>query len=237
MKLPSKFVLKRTAIVTLIAAFISISFSTGIRLLLGVDSDLITIVMRLLLPFLIAIPISLVWFSKLENLEQSYRSLVTKANLLAASASTDPLTGVLNRRSFVEQFNGAVELGIRGWLMIADIDYLKTINDDYGHVIGDEAVIAAAIAMQKALPADSAIGRIGGDEFCAFIPYSPDYKMDVLIENIGKIASSEFDERVQIKGASLSVSVGYSLCKSKQKFRDVMVQADERLYRKKRSRS
>lgn len=236
MKLPSKYVLKRTAVVTLVAVLISVSFSTGIRIVLGVDSDLITIIVRLILPFVIAIPIALVWFSKLENLEQAYRSLVIKANVLAASASTDPLTGVLNRRSFVEQFEGAMQLNIRGWLLIADIDYLKIINDDYGHVIGDEAVIAAAVAMQKALPADSSIGRIGGDEFCAFIPYISDYKIESLIAGIGKIASAEFAERVQLKEASLSISIGYTFCKSKQKFRDMMAQADETLYRKKRAR-
>lgn len=236
MKLPSKYVLKRTAVVTLVAVLISVSFSTGIRIVLGVDSDLITIIVRLILPFVIAIPIALVWFSKLENLEQAYRSLVIKANVLAASASTDPLTGVLNRRSFVEQFEGAMQLNIRGWLLIADIDYLKIINDDYGHVIGDEAVIAAALAMQKALPADSSIGRIGGDEFCAFIPYISDYKIESLIAGIGKIASAEFAERVQLKEASLSISIGYTFCKSKQKFRDMMAQADETLYRKKRAR-
>lgn len=236
MKLPSKYVMKRTAVVTLLAVLISVSFSTGIRIVLGVDSDLITIIVRLILPFVIAIPIGLVWFSKLESLEQAYRSLVIKANLLAASASTDPLTGVLNRRSFVEQFDGAMQLNIRGWLLIADIDYLKTINDDYGHVIGDEAVIAAALAMQKALPPDSSIGRIGGDEFCAFIPYISDCKIENLITDIGKIASAEFAERVQIEEASLSISIGYTLCKSKQKFRDMMAQADETLYRKKRAR-
>jgi len=55
--------------VAVIAATISISLSTGIRIAIGARSDLVTIVVRLLLPFLIAIPLGLFWFSKLEKLE------------------------------------------------------------------------------------------------------------------------------------------------------------------------
>src|SRR5690606_9848299 len=123
-----------------------------IRLLLGVQSDGITIFVRLVLPFLIAIPIALVWFTKLERLERAYRILAKQANGLARSASTDPLTGVFNRRHFIAQFNHAMELEVPGWFLIADIDYLKAINDRYGHLVGDEAVLATAQALVTVLP-------------------------------------------------------------------------------------
>jgi len=236
-RLPSRRVLKRTAAVSLIAAFVSISISTGIRFVMDVQSDTITIVVRLVLPFLIAIPIALIWFSKLERLEVAYRALVRQANELARTASSDPLTGVLNRRSFIEQFERAMELGVRGWFLIADIDYLKVINDNFGHLAGDEAVISTAKALETVLPDDSLIARIGGDEFCAFVPGLSQGSMIALSKQISETAGIIFKASVVIDGAALSVSVGKVVCKPKQTFKDVISQADERLYRKKRMRN
>jgi len=95
---PSRGVLKKSAIVTIICAAISISVSTGIRFYLGVQSDTITIIVRLILPFIIAFPIAIMLFAKIEKLEKAYRSLLKEARELAKCASTDPLTGLLNRR-------------------------------------------------------------------------------------------------------------------------------------------
>lgn len=150
--------------------------------------------------------------------------------------AVDPLTEVLNRRSFIEQFEAAMELGVSGWFVIADVDYLKTLNDRYGHLIGDEAVIAAARGMQLALPSDSLIARIGGDEFCAFIPLRTDRNIDKTIVGINGIVHAEFQARTNIQGTPLSLSFGYQLCQAKQTFKDALALADQELYRKKRSR-
>lgn len=236
MKRPSKYVLKQTAIVTIIAALVSISASTGIRIILGVQSDTITIIVRLILPFAIAIPIGLVWFSKYEHLEKTYRALVKHANELAQTASTDPLTGLMNRRSFIEQFDGAMQIGVRGWFLIADIDYLKNINDQYGHVVGDDAVIAIATAMEQELPSDSLIARIGGDEFCAFISIDVQCEFNAVLNNINEAASLIFKRKHADLNTQLSISAGHMICKPKQTFADIMSMTDENLYRKKRSR-
>lgn len=236
-RLLSKYVLKRTATVAVLAAAISISFSTGIRLIAGVESDLITVIVRLTLPFLIAIPIGLYWFSHLEKLELSYRRAIQRANEMTRIASVDPLTGILNRRSFIKQFNGASSAGIRGWFLLADIDYLKVINDNYGHLVGDDAVVSVAQAMVNVLPSDSLIARIGGDEFCAFIPKASCADIDGIIEQMSAKADEELQRRQTGITHVLSLSVGYMPIKSNQKFKDAMSAADERLYRKKRARS
>lgn len=237
MRLPSRRVLKRTAAVSIIAAVVSISISTGIRFVLGVHSDTITIVVRLVLPFIIAIPIALMWFSKLERLEVAYRALVRQANELARTASSDPLTGVLNRRSFIQQFERAMELGVRGWFLLADIDYLKVINDNFGHLAGDEAVISTARALETVLPDDSLIARIGGDEFCAFVPEVSQDEMLVLLKYVSQSAGTNFKDAVKADEAALSVSIGKIACRANQTFKDVIGQADEKLYRKKRMRT
>ena len=228
--------LKRTAQVTLIAAAISISFSTGLRLLVGAKADTITILVRLALPFLIAPPIAVVWFSKLEKLENAYRNLLKQTAELAKRANTDPLTGLLNRRSFEEQFDSAMAHKVAGKFLVADIDYLKAINDEYGHLVGDDAIIATAVALQATLGNDSLIARIGGDEFCAFIPRLEQSSLDQLLHEIAAAANREFVRRARLVNLSLSISVGHQKCKPNTTFREMMKQTDSDLYRKKRGR-
>lgn len=234
--LPSGYVLKRTAIVTVIAAAISISISTGIRFITGSQADTVTIVMRLVLPFLIAVPIGLVWFTKLERLDKAYRSLFKQANELAEKASTDPLTGLLNRRSFSQQFDMARAHEIKGAFLIADIDYLKSINDRYGHAVGDDAIIATASAMKAVLGDDSLIARIGGDEFCAFLSQRDEADIDAMLFRMERLAAEMFQEATGLADVPLSISVGHAPCKRGETFKDVMAQTDSSLYRKKRSR-
>jgi diguanylate cyclase (GGDEF)-like protein len=232
---PSAFVWKRTAIVTCVAAAISISLSTGVRVLIGAEADAVTIAVRLVLPFVIAIPLGVVWFTKLEKLETSYRELLKDAAKLAKSANSDPLTGLLNRRSFTEQFELAQAHDVRGCFLIADVDYLKAINDTFGHGVGDNAILGAAVALRKALPEASLIGRIGGDEFCAFVPQR-DAGMEAAARNVNQIAAREFRLRSGLDNATLSMSFGHLACKSRLGFRDAMNLADDKLYDRKRRR-
>lgn len=236
MKFPSSFVLKRVALVTIVAATISISVSTSIRFIVGVQSDTITVFVRIILPFVIAIPLALVWFSHLEKLEKSYRALLKQANALAQRANLDPLTGLLNRRSFIEQYELAMAHRVGGMFMIVDVDYLKRINDQHGHLAGDEAIIATAVALRSVLGEEALIARIGGDEFCAFMKSADDSQMSVLITQLESVARDEFKSRTDNIGVSLMVSCGYARCKSQQSFKDVLNEADKALYIQKRSK-
>ncbi len=236
LKWPSRYVLKRTAVTAVLAAAISISISSGIRFLTGSEADTITVIVRFVLPFLIAVPFGIVWFSKLESLDTAYRSLMKRASELSYSASTDPLTGLLNRRSFAEQFDLAMSHGIRGGFLIADVDYLKAINDQYGHLTGDDAILSTATAMRSVLGEDSLIARIGGDEFCAFIPLHDGENAAELIGEIEGVAGRQFRERSEKDFPVLSISCGYAVCRQGQTFRDMIAQTDSNLYRKKRAR-
>ena len=236
MQIPSRYVLKRTAQVTLIAAAISISVSTGLRVLVGAKADTITVLVRLVLPFLIAPPIAIVWFSRLEKLEKSYRKLLAEASELSKRANTDPLTGLLNRRSFEEQFDAAMAHDVAGKFVIADVDYLKAINDCYGHLVGDEAIVAVAKALQRVLGDESLIARIGGDEFCAFIPHAAKGDLEKLWADINEAANQEFVRRTGMADLTLSISAGHQRCKRSLTFRELIEKTDSEFYRKKRSR-
>lgn len=92
------------------------------------------------------------------------------------AASTDPLTGLLNRRGFMElaglmvgrraRKNGRVSV------LMFDLDHFKSINDRYGHPVGDEALRVFADTIQRTMREGDVIGRLGGEEFAALVPAS-----------------------------------------------------------------
>ncbi|MGP3697493.1 diguanylate cyclase [Rhodobacter sp. NSM] len=103
---------------------------------------------------------------------QRERAAAARERALVAESQTDPLTGVLNRRSFERRFADADALArSRGTgLMIVDIDHFKRVNDVYGHEAGDEVLRAAADRLRHAVrPGDSVI-RLGGEEFAVLLP-------------------------------------------------------------------
>jgi diguanylate cyclase (GGDEF)-like protein len=91
-----------------------------------------------------------------------------------SAASTDHLTGLLNRRAFM---NNALSLCVREGdrgepvtLMMFDLDHFKTINDRFGHAVGDEALRVFAHVVRTSMRATDIVGRLGGEEFAAIVP-------------------------------------------------------------------
>ena len=82
-------------------------------------------------------------------------------------ANSDPLTGLLNRRSFLDL---AIGKASRQRLMLIDIDKFKVINDRYGHDTGDRVLREVAKAIQSVRPAESLAVRLGGEEFALLVP-------------------------------------------------------------------
>jgi two-component system, cell cycle response regulator len=84
-------------------------------------------------------------------------------------ATTDPLTGALNRRAFFEQAREACARAEAGGTLSAilfDIDHFKRVNDLYGHDVGDKAISAVA---REAMNETALVGRLGGEEFAALV--------------------------------------------------------------------
>jgi diguanylate cyclase (GGDEF)-like protein len=96
--------------------------------------------------------------------------------LLFRIATTDALTGILNRRHFMDQLGRerqrAVRYATSFSLLMLDIDHFKRINDTYGHPVGDEAIKAMAAAACKCLRPTDTIGRFGGEEFVVMLPHT-----------------------------------------------------------------
>jgi diguanylate cyclase (GGDEF)-like protein len=89
------------------------------------------------------------------------------------AAATDPLTGLLNRRGFMERAElliaRSARSGDRVSLLMFDLDYFKVINDRYGHAVGDEALSVFSETIRYTMRDGDVIGRLGGEEFAAFV--------------------------------------------------------------------
>ena len=89
-------------------------------------------------------------------------------------SETDPLSGLLNRRGFEDSVEPGLLATSRGGvpaaLIVADLDHCKSINDSFGHEIGDKIIRGFAGLLRSSAPARSTAARIGGEEFAVFLP-------------------------------------------------------------------
>lgn len=92
---------------------------------------------------------------------------------MARQARTDPLTGLLNRRAFLEEMSRHIDRldreGQPGTLMFADLDAFKPINDLLGHEMGDEVLLHTAAMLRNTLRPTDLVARLGGDEFALWM--------------------------------------------------------------------
>jgi diguanylate cyclase (GGDEF)-like protein len=100
--------------------------------------------------------------------------LVEQTRRLENQLFEDPLTRLYNRRFLLSQLDALVSGARRHQRPLAvamvDLDGFKAVNDRYGHETGDDVLVAAADALQRALRAEDVIGRLGGEEFLALLP-------------------------------------------------------------------
>ena len=151
-------------------------------------------------------------------------------------ASTDPLTGVFNRRTFIELAERELARSRRDStslsLMILDLDHFKQVNDTYGHLVGDEVLVAfTGLIKERARRADLVV-RYGGEEFCVLLPATSLPAAVALAERIRAATVATALARHPMK---ITVSVGVTAYSGGPRvaLETLLARADEALYRAK----
>ena len=126
---------------------------------------------------------------------QLQEELVSARELLRVQATYDSLTGLLNRKSILEildrEFSRATREGSEFAVIMADLDYFKSINDTYGHATGDDVLKEAARRMQASLRPYDSVGRYGGEEFLIVSPGCNEVNAAALARRICASISAE----------------------------------------------
>jgi diguanylate cyclase (GGDEF)-like protein len=156
-------------------------------------------------------------------------------------ATTDPLTGIANRRKMTEQVAQELERARRFHhplsLLMVDIDHFKRINDTYGHEVGDQAIIQTATLLTANLRAVDMVARFGGEEFVLLMPETP---VAVAMHAAERLREQASKLRVKAEDGSdveLTISIGVAAAEpyaAPDTPSSLLVRSDKALYRAKK---
>ena len=177
--------------------------------------------------------IATLWLSAAIGLTSLYISLQTE------NAYLDRLTGVYNRHYFETYVSALYKAAARdskkqkiAALMI-DIDRFKSINDRYGHVVGDEALIRSARILRASAGKNALVVRYGGDEFLIILRDKSETEVALLVGEIQKNCAAA--NRISDKDYTLSFSIGYTIADpAVVDNEEFLIRADAAMYAAKR---
>ncbi len=157
---------------------------------------------------------------------------------LQAIARHDDLTGVFNRSGFESAAAGFVSMHEKEklGLVMADLDHLKEINDTFGHLEGDSAILETARILREVIGKNSPLGRLGGDEFVALMPVRCSEDIETAEELIRQ--KCRLYNRNSDKPYLVEISVGCTMFESSEfeQYEALQRKADLRLYAAKERR-
>lgn len=188
-----------------------------------------------------------------EALQQRNRELVEMQEelyelnqRLERMAITDSLTGCYNRRYLMQQLEHEVMTNVRYNIPFAiflfDIDLFKSINDTYGHLVGDEVIKGTAEAVRNSLRRTDILARYGGEEFTVYLPHTSREQAAMLAERVRRAISSNAVPCGDGRTVSVTVSMGVlaveggdgaRIDNSKEYLRELFAKADGALYQAK----
>ena len=161
-------------------------------------------------------------------------------NMLLKQALEDPLTGLSNRRAFMNRSEAAMKRAYRDQeqliVALTDLDHFKSVNDTYGHDIGDAVLKHFSAVLKKSLRGGDIIGRIGGEEFAVILPKT-NYEtgkeaLERLCHDVENNPCPYVSEQGIDELLKYTVSIGYTNISSNQEMSvdELLKKADEALY-------
>ncbi|WP_168176428.1 GGDEF domain-containing protein [Novosphingobium sp. PC22D] len=208
-------------------------FMLAVNLVPGYDIPQRYFLVGILCAICVSTPVSLLYVRQEGRVRRLHEDLASAYRHLERSARTDQMTGIANRETFIARANEKLARG-SGWLILADVDRFKAINDLHGHATGDRVLAAIGSAIRKCVRESDLCGRLGGEEF------------GVLIETDDPEAALATAERLRLCISALglpdndgvlvhpTISLGFTRARAGELAR-AMHEADEAMYEAKRS--
>jgi diguanylate cyclase (GGDEF)-like protein len=169
-----------------------------------------------------------------EELIDARKELEVQAKTLKLMASTDELTGLMNRRELnlraPELINQAKRYTHSIALLMIDIDHFKKINDAYGHLEGDRVLKALGQKLQKFGRQTDLIARFGGEEFIMLLPDTNKSDAKIFAQRLHQLMSG-----IKVNHAPVTVSIGITMSNGSHSLDDLTNQADGALYEAKKN--
>jgi len=142
-------------------------------------------------------------FAKFDALTSITKDLLQENEKFRMEATTDPLTKLMNRRSFNQILERVwkrfKEKNIPFSIAMLDIDHFKKINDTHGHDIGDKIIIALSEILRTSTSHRDVVARFGGEEFC------------VVLKNINRYSAKDIFERIRLEIENFSFHIGHEV--------------------------
>ncbi len=170
-----------------------------------------------------------------ELIIRSHEEVAEAHEALKFEASHDFLLRIWNRRAIIELLGKELSRARRAQtpisVLLADLDLFKRVNDNYGHLVGDEVLRSAAEKMAIAVRKDDYVGRYEGEEFLVVLPSCTAEAAREVAERVRQtIANEPLPNEVE-----MTVSIGVSQWRSGQEIRNLLHRADVALYRAKQT--
>jgi diguanylate cyclase (GGDEF)-like protein len=167
-------------------------------------------------------------------IERDVTEQMEREQTLQMLSTTDPLTGLLNRRDFEDQalkeYSRFERQGEKYALLMLDVDHFKAINDRYGHTTGDRVLQSLAENCVTNLREHDRVARWGGEEFCVLLPCTGIKTAVAIAEKLRRqIAATELIVGDAVVAATTSIGVAEVLA-SDINHTEVLERADRALY-------
>jgi two-component system, cell cycle response regulator len=169
-----------------------------------------------------------------------HRQIDAKNKLLEDLAHSDSLTGLPNRRAIEDwaarQLRGAARHGFPYWVVLADLDSFKSINDTHGHVGGDALLQKFADLLKTVIRSSDICGRLGGDEFLLVITH---VEADAIQKTVDRFREKLAQQQFEIGKEKVSITASFGIAgfsgKETLDFTTLVRRADKALYAAKRA--
>lgn len=170
-----------------------------------------------------------------KQLTQQYDEILNKESTIQYLAEHDALTGLFNRRKFVENLEMNLQYKQVGTIILLDLDNFKNINDSLGHLYGDKILSEVARRIEHAVSDSSEVFRFGGDEFVILIPNTVDPNaIEPCIEQV----ANGIKQGIQIDAIKNHISASYGISRyplDGDTVMDLMSKADIAMYHAKKN--